>query len=125
MTTLTEEQQLIKDSADRLIESSYSFEQRRARLAEGEPYSAQMWTQFAELGWLAIGLDEMDGGIGAGPAEMALIAQACGHGLVTEPFSANGGARRGAAQAGRARTTSQRSAGLDDGWRNPTGDGLC
>ncbi|MCB1741399.1 MAG: acyl-CoA dehydrogenase family protein [Gammaproteobacteria bacterium] len=89
MLMLNEDQELIRDSAERLIAASYDFESRQRRLAQGAAFSAEMWQQFAELGWLGMALDEADGGIGAGPTELAIIARAFGQGLVTEPYLAS------------------------------------
>ncbi len=84
--SLSEEQQLLKDSVDRFVREFYPFENRR-KLADGDPgYSDDNWRQMAELGWLAVGLPEEYGGIGGGPVEVMVIMEAIGSGLVLEPF---------------------------------------
>lgn len=85
--TLSDEQQLLKDSVNRFIEKEYDFETRR-KLASETGMSEENWTLFADMGWLMAGLPEEHGGIGGGIAENAIICEAFGKGLVLEPFLA-------------------------------------
>lgn len=86
MFVLSEEQQLIQDSARKLLDADYEFEQRKQRLAASPTFDADVWRQFAELGWLGIALPEDDGGFGGDIAELALIGQELGRRIVVEPF---------------------------------------
>ena len=84
--SLNEEQRLLKDSAERFVRESCSFDRRRA-LVESEPgYSERSWRQMAELGWLGVGLPEDCGGTGGGPVETMVLMEAFGAGLVPEPY---------------------------------------
>ena len=65
---LTDEQQLLKDSVERFIERSYPFDKRRKASKSEEGYSREHWKQFADLGWLAVGLPEDQGGFGGARA---------------------------------------------------------
>jgi len=85
---LTEEQQLLKDSADRFIERAYPFDKRRKASTSEEGFSREHWKQFADLGWLAVGLPEDQGGFG-GAREVAVLMEAFGRGLVVEPWLAS------------------------------------
>ncbi len=86
--SLSEEQQLLKDSVERFVREAYAFETRR-KLADGEPgYDEANWRRMAELGWLAVALPEEYGGIGGGPIEVMVIMEGFGAGLVLEPFFA-------------------------------------
>ena len=85
---LTDEQQLLKDSVERFIERSYPFDKRRKNSKTDEGFSRENWKQFAELGWLAVGLPEEQGGFG-GAREVAVLMEAFGRGLVTEPWLAS------------------------------------
>ena len=85
---LTDEQQLLKDSVERFIERSYPFDKRRKASKSDEGYSREHWKQFADLGWLAVGLPEDQGGFG-GAREVAVLMEAFGRGLVTEPWLAS------------------------------------
>jgi alkylation response protein AidB-like acyl-CoA dehydrogenase len=69
--TLTPEQLLIKDSV--------------ARFAASGDHGGDNWSQFAELGWLAIGAPEDLGGFG-GPLETLLVMEQFGRGLVVSPY---------------------------------------
>ena len=83
---LSEEQRLLKDSAERFVRESCTLERRRA-LVDGEPgYSEIHWRQMAELGWLGVGVPEEYGGTGGGPVETMVLMEAFGAGLVLEPY---------------------------------------
>jgi pimeloyl-CoA dehydrogenase small subunit len=85
---LTDDQRLLKDSVDRLIADRYSFEARKKLRAEKDGWSRAMWAQFAELGLLGLPFSEAHGGFGGGPADLAIVMEAFGAGLVVEPFLA-------------------------------------
>jgi pimeloyl-CoA dehydrogenase small subunit len=87
--SLTEEQQLLKDSVDRFVRENYEFEDRRKLAATTEGYSEENWKQMAELGWLGVALPEEYGGIGGGATEIMVIMEGFGRGLVLEPFFAS------------------------------------
>ncbi|MFT5447594.1 MAG: alkylation response protein AidB-like acyl-CoA dehydrogenase [Gammaproteobacteria bacterium] len=84
--TLSEEQQLLKDSADRFVRESYPLETRRELVASELGYSEQNWRQMAELGWLGVTVPEEYGGIGGGATEVMVLMEAFGAGLVLEPY---------------------------------------
>ncbi len=86
--SLTEEQQLLKDSVDRFVRENYEFETRRKTAATSEGFTDDNWKQMAELGWLAVALPEEFGGIGGGATETMVIMEGFGRGLVLEPFFA-------------------------------------
>ena len=69
--TLSPEQLLIKDSV--------------ARFAAGAHAGTDVWPQFAELGWLAIGAPDELGGFG-GPLETLIVMEQLGRGLVVSPY---------------------------------------
>lgn len=81
---LTNEQRLLRDSAERFIASDYPLESRASRLRQ-LPLNREVWRIFAEMGWLLSGVPEDNGGFG-GPTEVALVAQQFGRGLIAEPF---------------------------------------
>ncbi|HLT44371.1 MAG TPA: acyl-CoA dehydrogenase family protein, partial [Luteimonas sp.] len=84
--SFTEEQQMLQDSIRRYLESGYSLEHRAKILAGEDGWSPQAWHELADLGLLALDVDESDGGIGAGPVGTMLVSQATGAGLLVEPF---------------------------------------
>jgi len=81
---LDEDQQMLRDSVRRYLEKAYGFEQRREIAARGG-LDREQWTQFAEMGWLAVGLPESVGGYG-GFNESALVLEEFGRALVLEPY---------------------------------------
>lgn len=83
---LNEEQTMLKDTVDRLVAKSYSFQQRQSNAGAPDGWSRAMWSQYAELGLLALPFDEEHGGLGYGPIEMMLVMESLGRALVLEPF---------------------------------------
>jgi alkylation response protein AidB-like acyl-CoA dehydrogenase len=87
--SLSEEQQLLQDSAARFIQQNYSIERLRRLRDSGTPIDLERWQQLAELGWLALPFDEDDGGFGGTPVDLMVLMEQFGRGLVTEPYLAN------------------------------------
>ena len=83
---LSEEQRLLKDSVDRLLADRYSFEKRKAYLAEPDGFSRELWRQYAELGLLGLPFAEEHGGFGGGGIETMLVMQGFGRALALEPY---------------------------------------
>ncbi len=84
---LSEEQQLLRDSANRFIEREYDFVARRKAAASEEGFRRSAWKTFADLGWLGMGIPEDQGGFG-GARETAVLMECLGRGLVVEPYLA-------------------------------------
>lgn len=79
---LTSEQQMLLDSVQRFVKDNYALAQREKLTATGGTH----WATYAELGWLGIGIPEEYGGNGRSFADIAIICEALGQGLVLEPF---------------------------------------
>src|SRR5882757_9472648 len=86
--TLSDEQRLLRESADRFVSETYDADHRRRVAGDPLGFSAAIWKQFAGLGWLALPIDEAYGGLGAGAIETGILMEAFGRGLVTEPYLA-------------------------------------
>ena len=84
--SLTEEQEMLKDSVSKVVETDYDFETRQAHIQSDRGYNEGFWQQCGELGWTAIPFAEDDGGFGGGPEEIMLIMEELGRGLVVEPY---------------------------------------
>ncbi|KAF1050929.1 MAG: Acryloyl-CoA reductase (NADH) [Stenotrophomonas maltophilia] len=82
---LSEEQQMLQDTAARLVRDAYSFEQRGRAAASAEGYSRAFWQQLGELGLTAVSLPEAHGGFGGG-VESLLVLTELGRGLCLEPY---------------------------------------
>ncbi|MBX6424869.1 MAG: acyl-CoA dehydrogenase family protein [Variibacter sp.] len=85
---LSEEQQLLKDSIERLLAAHYDFEARKRYAATPEGFSREMWARYAELGLLGLPFEEKYGGFGGGPVETMIVMEAFGQALVLEPYLA-------------------------------------
>ena len=84
--TLSDEQRMLRESAERFVGETYNAEHRRRVLSEPLGFSATIWKQFAELGWLALPIAEAHGGLGGGAVEIGILMEAFGRGLVSEPY---------------------------------------
>ena len=86
---LSEEQQMLRDSAERYIRESYTFEYRNEILDSATACADEQWQTFAELGWLGVSVPEASGGLGFSIIETAVLAEELGRGLVLEPLLSN------------------------------------
>ena len=86
--SLSDDQRLLADSAARFVANEYGLDRRRALVADEPGFSRDHWRTFAELGWLALPFAEADGGLGAGAAEVMVVMEQFGRGLVVEPYLA-------------------------------------
>lgn len=85
--TLNDEQELLRGGLGRFLATRYDLEKSRTAAKTGPGWQPDIWRAFAEeLGILGATLPEEWGGIGGGPVEMMLIAEALGHALVVEPY---------------------------------------
>jgi alkylation response protein AidB-like acyl-CoA dehydrogenase len=84
---LSKEQALLRDGLSRFLSTRYNLEKSRAAAKTGAGWQPDIWRGFAdELGILGAALPEDVGGIGGGPVEVMVIAEALGHALVIEPY---------------------------------------
>ncbi len=86
--SLDEEQQLLQDSARKLLDArSPVAAQRELRdRNDANGFSRRLWTEVAELGWSALLVPEAFGGVDLGHAAAAIIAAECGRTLTALPF---------------------------------------
>ena len=85
---LDDEQTALRDAVRRLLATTYSgIDGRRAATAKDPGWDEGMWGRLAEMGVLGLPFSEEDGGMGAGPVEVALVAEAVGRVLAPEPFA--------------------------------------
>lgn len=82
----SDEQLLLKESAERFLKDRYDFEKRNKIIASETGVDAAIWSEMADLGWLALPFAEENGGLGGGPAEISLIMEAVGRALMVEPY---------------------------------------
>ncbi|MDV6280128.1 acyl-CoA dehydrogenase family protein [Rhodococcus jostii] len=86
-TALTDEQQLFATTVKDLLARRYTTEYRHALTGSELGWSREMWGTFAEVGLLALTIDEEHGGLGAGPAAVAAVMTEIGRGLALEPLT--------------------------------------
>ena len=84
--TLNEEQQLLKDSAEKFVLQDYDFDKRHDILGSPIGYDPTVWRQMAELGWLGMPFPEENGGFAGSPVETMILMEAIGKGLLVEPY---------------------------------------
>ncbi len=84
---LSKEQELLRDGLTKFLATRYDLEKSRSAAKTGAGWQPEIWRAFAEeLGILGATLPENVGGIGGGPVELMVIAEALGHALVVEPY---------------------------------------
>jgi alkylation response protein AidB-like acyl-CoA dehydrogenase len=84
--SLNEDQELIKASVEKFIIENYNSENRRKTIKNNSGSDANIWRQFAELGWLGLPFLEKDGGFGGNLMDMNILMESFGKGLVIEPY---------------------------------------
>ncbi|MGH8433159.1 MAG: acyl-CoA dehydrogenase family protein [Pseudomonas sp.] len=83
---LTEEQQMLQDTAARLVRDAYGFEQRDQFGKSELGFSAEFWQQLGELGLTSVPFAEELGGFGGNGVDSMLIMTELGRGLCLEPY---------------------------------------
>lgn len=85
--SLSNEQELLRTGLVKFLATRYDLERSRTAAKSGPGWQPDVWQAFAnELGILGAALPEDVGGIGGGPVEVMVIAEALGHALVIEPY---------------------------------------
>ena len=82
----SEEQQMLQDTAARLVRDTYGFEQREQFRDSAKGFSAGFWQQLGELGLTAVPFAEDFGGFGGNGVEVMVVGQELGRGLCLEPW---------------------------------------
>lgn len=76
----------LRASVQQFLGREYPFEIRRNYVTDTIGAGRGCWAGFAALGWLGMGLSEDVGGLGGGPADLAVLSEELGRGLVAEPW---------------------------------------
>lgn len=85
--TLDSEQKALRDAVRGLLSSSYDSTETRREIQKDDPgFSEKTWGRLAELGALGLPFSEEDGGFGAGPVEVSIVAEEIGRVLAPEPY---------------------------------------
>ena len=100
---LTEEQRLVKESAEKLVQRCGGPRAHRELRKLGPGFDKERVKTIAEVGWLSLMVPEKANGLGMGMTELALALEQGGRGLLTEPVNALAACAR-AVGVGRAAT---------------------
>ena len=85
----TEEQLMIRDSAERFLAQASDSSAVRTGMARVDDYDPALWQRIAqELYWPALMVPEAYGGMGLGFVELALLQEQCGRFLLGSPLFA-------------------------------------
>lgn len=88
---LDDEQVALRDAVRGLLKGydpATNSEHRRQVTAADPGYDEALWARLADMGLLGLPFAEADGGMGAGPIEVAIIAEEIGRVLAPEPYVA-------------------------------------
>ncbi len=81
------EQNDLREAVRGLLARAYSDSEQRRAVGKSEPgFDEKTWARLAEMGVLGLPFPEEDGGMGAGPVEVAIVAEEIGRVLAPEPF---------------------------------------
>ncbi|TAK28873.1 MAG: acyl-CoA dehydrogenase [Chloroflexota bacterium] len=85
---LSEEQQMLKETARRFFEKECSKTLVRELLASDDGYSPAHWQSMAELGWLGLPFPERYGGADFRLVDLAVVLEEMGRALLPSPYCA-------------------------------------
>jgi alkylation response protein AidB-like acyl-CoA dehydrogenase len=86
--SLTEEQQLLQDSARDFLRQECPTTHVRAMEEVLTGYSPELWQKMTELGWAGLMFPEQHGGSGYTFVELCVLLEECGRALLPSPFHA-------------------------------------
>jgi alkylation response protein AidB-like acyl-CoA dehydrogenase len=85
--TYDSEQNDLREAVAALLARAYGDSETRRKVTKTDPgFDEKVWTQLAEMGLLGLPFAEEHGGAGAGPVEVAIVAEEIGRVLAPEPF---------------------------------------
>jgi alkylation response protein AidB-like acyl-CoA dehydrogenase len=85
--TFDSEQNDLREAVRGLLERAYGDSEARRKVAGADPgFDEKTWSRMAEMGLLGLPFAEEHGGMGAGPIEVAIVAEEIGRVLAPEPF---------------------------------------
>jgi alkylation response protein AidB-like acyl-CoA dehydrogenase len=81
------EQNDLREAVRGLLERAYGDSEVRRKVALNDPgFDEKTWSRLAEMGLLGLPFAEEHGGMGAGPIEVAIVAEEIGRVIAPEPF---------------------------------------
>lgn len=85
----SEEQRMLSDSIARFVQDRYDLERRKAYLQHAGSFCSENWRMLAELGITALVFPDELGGFDGTPADVAVVMEQLGKGLVVEPVTSS------------------------------------
>jgi alkylation response protein AidB-like acyl-CoA dehydrogenase len=82
----SEEQELLRETARKFLETQSDSRFVRARMAEPAAVSNEFWQKLAEQGWLGIVYPEEEGGSGLGLVDLVVLMEEMGRRVMPGPF---------------------------------------
>lgn len=85
---LTEEQQILQQTAQEFIAANAPLTQLRKLRDSNDDlgFSRELWKEMAQLGWVGLAEEEIYGGSGLGAAELGILFEECGRTLAATPM---------------------------------------
>jgi len=80
-----DEQNLLRDTVDRFVESRYGLAERKRYRSEPGGYSLANWQALADRGLLGFVFSAEEGGLGGGVRDMTAVMEAFGRSMAVEP----------------------------------------
>ena len=112
---MSDERDLLRDSAEHYLRDAYDFAARQGVADSGNPVDETHWQAFTDMGWTAITLPETLGGLGLGMSAAASLAELWGYHLVREPLLESAVLAGGVLARATGAATEQLAAGIIDG----------
>ncbi len=85
--TLDSEQTALRDAVRGLLGKAYGSSEDRRTVTKSDPgWDEKTWQRLAEMGALGLPFAEEDGGFGAGPVEVSIVAEEIGRVIAPEPY---------------------------------------
>ena len=82
----TEEQDLLRTEVRKLLDARCSLPEVRKLMESQAGYSAGLWSELAELGWLGLTIPEAHGGAGLGWVDFVVLLEETGRSLFPSPL---------------------------------------
>lgn len=112
---LSEEQELLKNSAREFLEKECPEEHVRAMEEDEKGYSPALWKKMADLGWQGLMIPEEQGGAGFSFLDLCVLVEEFGRALVPGPFIPNATSTAGFVLAGTDAQKKKYLPGIADG----------
>jgi len=85
--TFDDEQNALREAVSGLLARAYGDSEQRRRVTAADPgFDEKTWARLAEMGLLGLPFPEESGGMGAGPVEVAVVAEEIGRVIAPEPY---------------------------------------